>query len=299
MESVANPWGQPPSARADWTKGLPFTVPTVAELAASDRLGELEVLYWVGCAAAFDERNRRVARAFATCLDAAGVTFAILGVEESCTGDPARRMGNDYVFQVLAAGNIETLDRYGMRERTIVTACPHCFNTIGNEYGQLGGAYRIVHHSVYLRELIAAGRLRLAGDGSLPGRSVTLHDSCYMARYNGVIAEPREILGAVPGLELREMERSGRGSFCCGAGGGRMWMEETRGTRINAARTSQALATGAEVVATECPYCMTMLRDGLAADPSNAAGTVSAIDISELLAESLAPARNGRQLPVL
>ena len=139
------------------------------------------------------ERNRRVARAFATCLDAADVTFAILGVEESCTGDPARRMGNDYVFQILAGGNIETLDRYGMREHTIVTACPHCFNTIGNEYGQLGGQYRIVHHSVYLRELIASGRLRLAGDGSLPGRSVTLHDSCYMARYNDVVAEPREI----------------------------------------------------------------------------------------------------------
>jgi Fe-S oxidoreductase len=299
MESVGNPWGQPPTARADWTKGLPFDVPSVADLSAAGRLDDLEVLYWVGCAAAFDERNRRVARAFATCLDAAGVTFAILGQEETCTGDPARRMGNDYVFQVLAAGNIETLDRYGMRERTIVTACPHCFNTIGNEYGQLGGSYRIVHHSVYLRELLDSGRLRVADGEAAPARSVTLHDSCYMARYNGVIAEPRELLGAVPGLELREMERSGRGSFCCGAGGGRMWMEETRGTRINAARTSQALATGAEVVATECPYCMTMLRDGLAADPGNAAGTVSAIDISELLAESLAPARNGRHLPVL
>jgi Fe-S oxidoreductase len=299
MESVGNPWGQPPAARADWTKGLPFDVPSVADLSAAGRLDDLEVLYWVGCAAAFDERNRRVARAFATCLDAAGVTFAILGQEETCTGDPARRMGNDYVFQVLAAGNIETLDRYGMRERTIVTACPHCFNTIGNEYGQLGGSYRIVHHSVYLRELLDSGRLRVADGEAAPARSVTLHDSCYMARYNGVIAEPRELLGAVPGLELREMERSGRGSFCCGAGGGRMWMEETRGTRINAARTSQALATGAEVVATECPYCMTMLRDGLAADPGNAAGTVSAIDISELLAESLAPARNGRHLPVL
>jgi Fe-S oxidoreductase len=299
LESVANPWGQPPAARTDWTKGLPFRVPTVAELAGEDRLDQLEVLYWVGCAAAFDERNRRVARAFATCLDAAGVSFAILGQEESCTGDPARRMGNDYVFQVLAAGNIETLDRYAMGRRTIVTACPHCFNTIGNEYGQLGGHYRIVHHSVYLRELLATGRLRLGADGSLERRSVTLHDSCYMARYNGVIGEPRDVLGAVPGLELREMERSGRGSFCCGAGGGRMWMEETRGTRINAARTSQALATGAEVVATECPFCMTMLRDGLAADPTNAAGTVSAIDISELLAESVVAARSGRQLPVV
>ena len=298
MEGVGNPWGQPPATRTDWTKGLPFDVPTMASLAAAGRLGELEVMYWVGCAAAFDERNRKVARAFATCLDAAGVSFAILGQEETCTGDPARRMGNDYVYQMLAAANIETLDRYQMRQHTIVTACPHCFNTIGNEYGQLGGDFRIVHHSVFLKELIAEGRLPLGPDGGLAGRSVTLHDSCYMARYNGVIAEPRELLRSVPGLELREMERSGRQSFCCGAGGGRMWMEETRGTRINAERTSQALATGAEIVATECPFCMTMLKDGLAADASNAGGGVSALDISELLAESLAAPRGGRQLPM-
>jgi Fe-S oxidoreductase len=296
MEGVGNPWGQPPGARTDWTRGLPFEVPTLAGLAADGRLDELEVLYWVGCAAAFDERNRKVARAFATCLDAAGVRFAILGHEETCTGDPARRMGNDYVFQMLAAANIETLDRYQVRQHTIVTACPHCFNTIGNEYGQLGGDFRIVHHSAYLRELLADGRLRLGPDGGLAGRTVTLHDSCYLARYNGVVAEPRDVLGAVPGLELREMERSGRQSFCCGAGGGRMWMEETRGTRINAARTSQALATGAETVAVECPFCMTMLKDGLAADPAGSG--VSAIDISELLAEALVPS-GGRHLPVV
>jgi Fe-S oxidoreductase len=299
MESVGNPWGQPPATRTDWTKGLPFEVLTMAALAAAGRLGDLEVLYWVGCAAAFDDRNRKVARAFATCLDAAGVTFAILGQEETCTGDPARRMGNDYVFQLLATSNIETLDRYEMRRRTIVTACPHCFNSIGNEYGQLGGDFRIVHHSVYLRELLDTGRLRLGPDGGVAARSVTLHDSCYMARYNGVIAEPRAILGSVPGLELREMDRSGRQSFCCGAGGGRMWMEETRGTRINAERTSQALATGAQVVATECPFCMTMIRDGLASNAANAEGIVSAIDISELLAESLAAPRGGRQLPMV
>src|SRR3954468_4244608 len=170
MEGVANPWGQPPTARTDWTKGLPFDVPTVASLAAEDRLGEIDVLYWVGCAAAFDDRNRRVARAFATCLDAAGVRFAILGQQESCTGDPARRMGNDYVYQMLAAGNVETLNRYGMGERTIVTACPHCFNTISNEYGQLGGSFSVVHHSVYLQGLIANGRLRVLADG--PARSV-------------------------------------------------------------------------------------------------------------------------------
>ncbi|HEX3427385.1 MAG TPA: (Fe-S)-binding protein, partial [Candidatus Limnocylindrales bacterium] len=243
MEGQGNPWAQPASTRVDWTRGLPFEVPTVASMASAGRLDELEVLYWVGCAAAFDERNRRVARAFATCLHAAGVSFAILGQEESCTGDPARRMGNDYVFQMLAAGNVETLNRYGMGERTIVTACPHCFNTIGNEYGQLGGSYSVVHHSVFLQGLLSEGRLRVAEDGAAAAGSVTFHDSCYMARYNGVVAAPRDVLGAVPGLELREMEKSGKNTFCCGAGGGRMWMEETRGTRINAERTRQALAT--------------------------------------------------------
>jgi Fe-S oxidoreductase len=306
MEGVANPWGQPPTTRTDWTKGLPFAVPTVAELAADGRLDELEVLYWVGCAAAFDERNRKVARAFATCLNAAGIPFAILGQEESCTGDPARRMGNDYVFQMLATGNIETLNRYAMGERTIVTACPHCFNSIGNEYGQLGGHFRVIHHAAYLRELLASGRLRVVdadaradGNGGT-GRSVTLHDSCYLTRYNGIVDEPREVLGSIAGLELREMDNRGRNTFCCGAGGGRMWMEETRGTRINESRTAQALETGASTVATECPFCMTMLKDGLEAAQSGTGGTVKAIDIAELLAESLAPTQPGsRALPVL
>ncbi len=306
MEGVANPWGQPPTTRTDWTKGLPFEVPTVAELAADGRLGELEVLYWVGCAAAFDERNRKVARAFATCLDAAGIPFAILGQEESCTGDPARRMGNDYVFQMLATGNIETLNRYQMGERTIVTACPHCFNSIGVEYGQLGGNFRVVHHAAYLRELLAGGRLRVIDADARPdgsggtGRSVTLHDSCYLTRYNGIVEEPREVLGSIAGIELREMENRGKQTFCCGAGGGRMWMEETRGTRINESRTAQALATGASTVATECPFCMTMLKDGLEAAQSGTGGTVRAIDIAELLAESLAPPQPGaRALPVI
>ncbi|MHB8398448.1 MAG: heterodisulfide reductase-related iron-sulfur binding cluster [Candidatus Limnocylindrales bacterium] len=302
MEVAGNPWGQSRAARLEWAADLPFEVPTVASMAAAARLDELEVLYWVGCAAAFDERNRRVARAFATCLDAAGVRFAVLGQEESCTGDPARRMGNEYVFQMLATANVATLDRYAMGERTIVTACPHCFNTIGNEYGQFGGRYRVVHHSQYLAELLANGRLR-TWDGDGATRSVTYHDSCYLVRYNGVAASPRDVLGAVPGLDLREMERSGRDTFCCGAGGGRMWMEETRGTRINAERTRQALATGAETLATGCPFCMTMLKDGIA-DAGHGPGTsapITSADIAELLAGSLAPAGagGGRQLPVI
>jgi Fe-S oxidoreductase/nitrate reductase gamma subunit len=307
MEGQGNPWGQPASTRTDWTKALPFEVPTVASLAASPGgLDSLEVLYWVGCAAAFDERNKRVAQAVARCLHAAGVRFAILGQEESCTGDPARRMGNDYVFQILATGNVETLNRYGMSERTIVTACPHCFNTISNEYGQLGGSFRVVHHSVYLQGLLAEGRLRVVDgdDGAAAVGSVTYHDSCYLARYNSVIAAPRDVLGSVPGLELREMDKSGRNTFCCGAGGGRMWMEETRGTRINAERTRQALETGASTVATACPFCMVMMKDGLtdaaAARPPDA-GVVSARDIAEILADVIEPEPipAGRRLPVL
>ncbi len=302
MENQGNPWGQPASARLDWTKPLGFEVPTVASMAADGRLDELDVLYWVGCAAAFDTRNQKVARAVATCLHAAGVRFAILGQEESCTGDPARRMGNDYVFQILASGNVETLDRYGMRERTIVTACPHCFNTIGNEYGQLGGDYRIVHHSQFLAELVSSGRLATLPEeaGSETGDhrpgGVTVHDSCYLARYNNVIAAPRDVLGAA-GVSIIEMEKSGKNTFCCGAGGGRMWMEETRGTRINAERTRQVLETGASTVATACPFCMVMLSDGLAAADGGTA--VTAMDISEVLAARIAATPTSRQLPVV
>ncbi len=301
METQGNPWGQPSSARTEWTRGLPFTVPIVAEVAAAGRLGELEVLYWVGCAAAFDPRNQKVARAVATCLHAAGVEFAVLGQEESCTGDPARRMGNDYVFQILAAGNVETLNRYGMGDRTIVTACPHCFNTIGNEYGQLGGAFRILHHSTYLAELVSSGRLATLPEDAAsttgdhrPG-SVTVHDSCYLARYNNVVTAPRSVLGAA-GVTITEMEKSGKNTFCCGAGGGRMWMEETRGTRINAERARQVLETGAETVATSCPFCMVMMTDGLAA----AEGTsVATMDVSEILAARIAAAPADRRLPVI
>ena len=295
------PVGPAAAARLDWAKPLPFEVETVAAVASAGRLDELEVLYWVGCAAAFDPRNQKVARAVATCLHAAGVSFAVLGQEESCTGDPARRMGNDYVFQILASGNIETLDRYRMGERTIVTACPHCFNTIGNEYGQLGGSYRIVHHSMYLAELLASGRLvtlpedAAASTGDHRPGSVTVHDSCYLARYNGVVSAPRDVLGAA-GVSVTEMAKSGKDTFCCGAGGGRMWMEEDRGTRINVERTRQVLETGASTVATACPFCMVMLSDGIAA--STGAGSV-ALDISEVLAARIASVPEDRRLPVV
>ncbi len=304
MEGQGNPWGQPASARMDWTKPLPFEVRTVADVAAAGELDRLEVLYWVGCAAAFDPRNQKVARAVATCLHAAGVSFAVLGQEESCTGDPARRMGNDYVFQMLAMGAIDTLDRYRMGERTIVTACPHCFNSIGNEYGQLGGAFTVRHHSQFLADLVASGRLATVPEDATsetgdhrPG-SVTVHDSCYLARYNGVVAAPRSVLGAA-GVSVVEMEKSGKQTFCCGAGGGRMWMEETTGTRINAERTRQVLETGATTVATACPFCMVMMSDGLAAAAQAGSPAVAALDISEVLAARIAEAPADRRLPVV
>jgi Fe-S oxidoreductase len=295
MERYANIWGQPQTARLDWTKGLPFDVPTAAQVAEAgpDAVAELDCLYWVGCAASFDDRNRRVARAVVSCLQAAGVRYAVLGQEESCSGDPARRMGNEYVYQMLAMANVETLGRY--RPRTIITACPHCFNTIGNEYGQFGGQFNVVHHSQYLAGLVADGRLQ---PDEVASRSLTYHDSCYLTRYNGVVMEPRAVLAAVPGIELQEMERNGRNGFCCGAGGGRMWMEEDRGVRINAERTRQALETGAEGVATACPFCLVMMRDGLAAADSGR--DVRAQDIAEILAASLpAHGPNARSLPVI
>ena len=296
LERHGNIWGQPSSTRLDWARGLPFEVRTAAQLVAEggpDAVAALDCLYWVGCAASFDERNRKVARAFVSCLDAAGVGFAVLGQEESCSGDPARRMGNEYVYQILAMANVETLERY--RPQTIVTACPHCFNTIANEYPQFGGRYEVVHHSAYLARLVEERRLRpdLERSGSL-----TFHDSCYLARYNDIVAEPRAVLGAIPGLELREMERTGRGGFCCGAGGGRMFMEETRGTRINAERTRQALETGAGGVVTSCPFCIVMMRDGL---DDATGGAVGVQDVAEVLAASLSVDRFGaqRRLPVV
>lgn len=298
MENQQNPWGQPPSARLDWTKGLPFEVPVAQDLARAGKLDEIEVLYWVGCAAAFDEHNRRVARAFATCLHVAGVSFAVLGQEEACTGDAARRMGNEYLFQMLAAQNVATLAKYG--SPAIVTACPHCFNTLANEYPQFGGRYSVTHHTTFLASLLATGRLSVREKDGAATRGVTVHDSCYLARYNGIVQAPRDVLRYLWDVELAEMGAHGRQTACCGAGGGRMWMEETRGTRINAARVQEVLATGAPTLATSCPFCMTMLRDGLA--DAGAGDAVSTLDVAEMLAQVAVPGptvrRKGRELPV-
>jgi Fe-S oxidoreductase len=284
LERSGNPWGQPASARLDWARDLPFSVPTVADVAAAGDLDGLEVLYWVGCAAAYDDRATRVARAVAMCLDAADVRFAVLGPEETCTGDPARRTGNEYLYQQLAAENIDTLTHYGMEERTIITACPHCMNTIGTEYRQLGGTFTVIHHAVYLRRLLADGRLSIGAEGA--GRSVTLHDSCYLARLHGIVDEPRDVIRRLPMLELREMEQRERITFCCGAGGGGMWKEETAGTRTNTERARQAMETGASAVVTECPFCLTMIGDGLASVGDGAAD-MRTLDLAEVLADRL------------
>ena len=300
MEGPGNPWGQPRTARLDWAKPLPFEVRTVADIAAAGEFDSLEVLYWVGCAAAFDDRDKKVARAVATCLQQAGVQFTVLGPEERAPVTPPGGSAKSASSRMLATTNIRTSTDTG--EKTIVTACPHCFNTLKNEYPQFGGQYEVSTTSTYLAELLAAGRLatvpadaeRSTGDHG-PG-TVTVHDSCYLARYNGVVAAPREVLGAA-GVPIVEMARSGRQTFCCGAGGGRMWMEETTGTRINAERTRQVLETGAATVATACPFCMVMLKDGLA-DAGQADGGVVALDVSEVLAARLAAAPE-RRLPVV
>jgi heterodisulfide reductase subunit D len=252
-------------------------VPTMAEMANE---GESpEILFWVGCAGSFDARAQRVTMAFSNILSNAGVSFAILGNEEQCTGDPARRAGNEFIFQMLALQNIQTLNMYGVKH--IVTACPHCFNTLKNEYPALGGHYEVVHHTQYLQKLIAEGRLVLKGGGSFKGKKITYHDSCYLGRINGVYEVPRQLLETLD-ADLAEMKRCRTNGLCCGAGGAQMWKEDEPGDkRINIERAEEALSTGAEIIAANCPFCITMLQDGIKAKDKQE--EVMVYDLSELI----------------
>ncbi len=254
MENQSNPWGMSQTERAGWADGLDG----VRIIEGGNPL-EAEYLYWVGCAGSFDDKNRKVTRAMAQLLQRAGVDFAILGPQEACTGDPARRSGNEYIFQMLASQNIETLNAMGVRK--IITQCPHCFNTLGNEYPQLGGHYEVVHHSQLLERLVADGRLDVS-QARLNGRFV-YHDSCYLGRHNDVYLAPRRVVGAIGGIEVVEAERNGTKGMCCGAGGARMWMEEHVGTKVNVERSQELLATGADRIATACPFCYVMIDDGV------------------------------------
>src|SRR5690606_18081191 len=262
-------------------KRLDQPVPEMSEVAA--RGEEVEILFWVGCLGSFDSRNQRTTVALARILQAAGIKFAILGKEESCTGDPARRIGNEYLAQMMAMQAVETLNTYNVKK--VVTACPHCFNAIKNEFPQIGGNYEVIHHSQLINQLIAEGRITLDPNSALARGAVTYHDPCYLGRYNGEYDAPREALAALPGLELREMRRNRNTSFCCGGGGGRLFMEETRGTRINQARVREAMDTGAELLAAACPFCMTMFEDGI--HGVGAEESFKVLDIAEIVAGSM------------
>jgi len=272
MENNSNPWGVGLGLRADWAKGL--------ELKTMAEERDVDLLFWVGCAGSFDDRNKRVAISLVKILQACGTKFSILGTEEGCCGDSARRIGNEYLYQTLVRANIEVLKNYGVKK--ILTICPHCFNTLKNEYPQFGGNYEVRHYTQFLSDALASGRLKLSKSID---KVVAYHDSCFLGRANDIYEEPRKILRAIPGLRLVEMERNRVRSFCCGAGGGRMWMEEKIGTRINQMRTEQAIQAKAEWVGTACPYCLTMIGDGI--KEKGLEESMASFDLSELVVQSM------------
>jgi Fe-S oxidoreductase len=279
VENRGDPWGLGAAKRLEWTESLDFEVPVVDGTIP----GEVEYLFWVGCAGALDERARKTTQSVARLLHQAGVSFAVLGPAESCTGDPVRRLGNEYLFQTQAQQNIETLNAASVTK--VVASCPHCFNTLSKEYPALGGNYEVIHHSQLLARLVAEGRLR-------PQRldaTIAYHDPCYLGRHNQVYEPPRSIIDSVPGVSSVEMGRCRERSFCCGAGGARMWLEEHQGKRINLERTDEALATGADVVSTACPYCLIMLDD--AVKERGRDEEVKVLDVAQVLERSMEPAR--------
>ncbi len=256
-------------------------VPRMAELTAN---GEMpEILFWVGCAGSFDQRAQKITRAFASILEKVGIKYAILGKEEMCTGDPARRAGNEFMFQMMAYQNIEILNGYGIKK--IVTTCPHCFNILKNEYPELGGHYEVIHHATFLQQLIDTGKIKISEGGSFKGKKITFHDSCYLGRANDIYEAPRKVLEALD-IELVEMNRCRSNGFCCGAGGAQMFKEEEKGDiRVSTERTHEAIDTGATVIAAACPFCNTMLTDGVKTNEKE--DDVKVMDIAELVFSSM------------
>lgn len=256
-------------------------VPTMAEMIANGE--NPDILFWVGCAGSYDQRAQKITKAFATILNKLGIRYAILGKEEACTGDPARRAGNEFIFQMMAYQNIQILNGYGIKK--IVTTCPHCFNTLKNEYPELGGNYEVIHHATFLQQLIDEGKIIMKDSVGFKGKKITYHDSCYLGRANNIYEAPRKVLQALD-AELVEMKRCKPNGLCCGAGGGQMFKEEEKGdNRINFERSNEALATGAGIIAAACPFCNTMLTDGV--KNSNKEDEVQVLDIAELIAASI------------
>jgi Fe-S oxidoreductase len=286
LENKGNPWGLPDKGREEWLDSLDFSVRRAQPGTRLDV--EVEYLFWVGCAGALEDRSKKVTRAFAELLNVAGVEFAVLGAGETCTGDPARRLGNEFLFQMLGIQNVETLNSITRADPLkIVATCPHCFNTIANEYPQLGGYYEVVHHTQLLARLIAEGRLTPVEPVD---KNVTYHDPCYLGRHNKVYTPPRDVLAAIPALKSQEMHRCKDRGFCCGAGGARFWMEEKIGKRINIERTEEALGLDPDLISTACPFCMVMLSDAVTQKKAegDAKDHVQVLDVAQILQQSLA-----------